>query len=342
MGRCGHSRDHNVHLSLSQGQFGQVHHFHYDLKSHSIPEHSKFTCSMSLKPSEQDGDTLDLTIRFSSSLPDLLLVISTSNRANTSTLKQKIRTQLPLEYANRRLRLIYSGRALADDAPLASIIKKPSQPPSRVSTPILPTTDDSQPSLSAKAKGKTPIREPPSLSRIYIHCSVGDALTSTELDAEATLAQPTSPSPDASPPTPQSQDASTAPALRGFDRLLSSGFSGAEVQALRLQFLAIQAHTHTPDTMPSPNTLRNMEDQWLDNSNDAGIGSGMGGGVVEDEAHAGALDDMLWGTAMGFFWPIGCLMWAVREEGIWSQRRKLAVVVGLLLNVGLGFVRYTR
>ena len=71
-----------------------------------------------------------------------------------------------------------------------------------------------------------------------------------------------------------------------------------------------------------------------------GSATASGGGFGEDER--GALDDMLWGTAMGFFWPVGCLMWGVREEGIWSLRRRMAVVVGVILNLGLGIVRYTR
>lgn len=50
--------------------------------------------------------------------------------------------------------------------------------------------------------------------------------------------------------------------------------------------------------MPSPNTLRDMEDRWLDNSNadDSGaLGSGVGrlGGSSEEDVKAGALDDMV-------------------------------------------------
>ena len=70
----------------------------------------------------------------------------------------------------------------------------------------------------------------------------------------------------------------TAPTLRGFDRLLSGGFSPAEVNQLRLQFLTIQSNIHTPDTMPSPNTLRRMEDAWIDdNAGQASMGGGDGG-----------------------------------------------------------------
>ena len=325
---------------------------------------------MSLRPpflqpdnnNDQDND-LDLTIRFSASLPDLLLTLPGSLNANTATLKQLIRSRVPDEYAKHRIRLIHAGKALIDDVPLSVSLKRTvSRPPSRIGTPgpydsgeangggnLGPGNRAQQ--VKDSGKGKIPIRDPPSQSRIYIHCSIGDiVLSATELAAEAAAAQNgSSSSGKGSPVGATPQPTTTTPAPRGFDRLLNAGFSAAEVQSLRLQFLAIQAHTHTPDTMPSPNTLRNMEDRWLDNTNasdpgtlEAGAGAGAGGlGLAEDDAQAGALDDMVWGTAMGFFWPIGCLMWAVREEGIWTQRRKMAVVVGFLLNVGLGIIRYT-
>ncbi|KIV80381.1 hypothetical protein PV11_07882 [Exophiala sideris] len=311
--------------------------------------------SLRVPTQPQTNDDLDLTIRFSASLPDLLLTIPGSRNANTATLKQLIRAQLPTQYSKHRIRLIYAGKALVDDVPLTVSLKRNvSRPPSRIGTPgpydESPTAGAAA-GILAGAKGKTPIRD--QTQRIYIHCSIGDiVLTPTELAEEAATATSTATAQDGTD-TNDSGDATksqttTTPAPRGFERLLNAGFTAAEVQSLRLQFLSIQAHTHTPDTMPSPNTLRNMEDQWLDNSNSssdpdglaggAGAGAGFGG---SDDEQAGALDDMIFGTAMGFFWPIGCLLWGVREEGIWSQRRKVAVVVGFMLNIGLGLIRYT-
>ena len=299
---------------------------------------------MSLTVPSTHDDTLDITIRFSASLPDLPLSISltSSPHANTSTLKQLIRPNLPTEYTTKRIRLIYAGKALLEDAPLSTTLKRPSRPPSRISTPV----------PDSRGKGKEPLRDIPQQARIYIHCSIGDlALSSSELAAEAALAYPQEqPAPSASEPTQSAtiQDASTAPGPRGFDRLSTAGFSPAEISSLRMQFLSIQSHTHTPDTMPSPTALRAMEDAWLDSSDptslslsdpsDPSSGTGRAG---YEEAEAGALDDMIYGTCMGFFWPIGCLMWGVREEGVWSGRRKMAVVVGVLLNLGLGLVRYS-
>lgn len=329
---------------------------------------------MSLRPSNHDSapEDLELTIRFSASLADLHLSIplSTQPDANTSVLKQLIRSHLPSDYATRRIRLIYSGKALADDARLAAILRRPpSHPPSRIGTPkpgSATAANNNSDVLSSKAKGKTPVRDAfvPAAQRIYIHCSIGDVvLTPTELAEEsqlATAAATTSTTQDSNKKAQQDlkdQDATTnkdptTPAPRGFDRLLTSGFTSTEVSALRMQFLAIQAHTHTPDDMPSPNTMRDMEDQWLDNSDAGGAanttsalaGSAEGAPLLQsnEETEGGALDDMIYGTAMGFFWPLGCLMWAQRESGIWSARRRMAVVVGVVLNVGMGFVRFAK
>ncbi|KIV98133.1 hypothetical protein PV10_01813 [Exophiala mesophila] len=340
---------------------------------------------MSLTPNQSSADhahththniynDIELTIRFSASLPDLHLSIPGSLYANTATLKQLIRSRIPPQYGTRRIRLIYAGKALVDDVPLQVALQGKSRVgglgskvPSRIGTPVAPyglatgTTGK-----EAGDKGKSPVRESgaaPWENRIYIHCSIGDVeLSASDLSDEVAIAQrgaeqseqqgavPLPTLPQHSSFGPANGVTTTTPAPRGFDRLHSAGFTSAEITSLRLQFLSIQAHTHTPDTMPSPNTLRNMEDQWLDNSSGAGSAldaaggadGGAGGGMVaDDDGQIGALDDMVWGTVMGFFWPIGCLMWGVREEGIWSQRRKMAVVVGVLLNASLGIIRFT-
>ncbi|RMD45102.1 hypothetical protein DV735_g47, partial [Chaetothyriales sp. CBS 134920] len=271
-------------------------------------------------------------------LPDLPLSISlaTHPHANTCTLKQLIRRSLPAESANRRIRLICAGKALLDNDLLTTSLRRRGGVGAGAPTPWLSSTgmSKSTPLRASSAaavasdKGKTPIRDPVAQQpRIYIHCSIGDlTLPPDELEREARTAR---------------------------------------VASLRLQFLSIQSHTHTPDTMPSPTTLRSMEDAWLDgtdplagtssSSTSAGGIGGIGGGggfaggaaaVTPDGAtgyeatEQSALDDMLLGTAMGFFWPIGCLLWGVREEGVWSTRRKMAVVVGVCLNLVLGLVKF--
>ncbi|KAF3481335.1 iron-sulfur assembly protein [Arthroderma uncinatum] len=148
-----------------------------------------------------------------------------------------------------------------------------------------------------------------------------------------------------------------APAPQGFDRLLSAGFTPSEVSSLRSQFLALLSLSHTPDTLPSGSDLRRLEDRWMDEgSSDSGIGGLAGNGDdsnifgdINTDNNGGsgpfgsgtsrALDDMLWGSVMGFFWPVGCALWLLREEGVWSWRKGLAVFVGVVVNFGFGAVR---
>lgn len=326
-------------------------------------------------PDSEPELLLDLTIRFSTNLPDLLLSVPEPSLSTTSTLKQLIRTHLAPELSNRRIRLVHAGRALVDGAPLSSSLRLPSSrtPSSRPSTPLPDHHHHHHAALSppSSAKGKTPIRDPPSLSRIYIHCSIGDAtLSPRDLAEEARLAAARQDAEDlsvsrespaanaidtdtdtAATTTTATTTINTTPAPRGFDRLLAAGFTLPEVQSLRSQFLAVQAHTRTSAEMPSPDTLRELEDRWLDNSGEGGLANGGGGGgggdagnggFVDDDGQSGALDDMLWGTVVGFFWPLGCLLWLCREEGVWSRRRKVAVVVGVVVNAGFGAIRWLK
>ena len=111
--------------------------------------------------------------------------------------------------------------------------------------------------------------------------------------------------------------------------------------------------------------MRVLEERWLDNdssplSNNGsnlgageGAGGGGGGGVLgalqtggvggggdflgDDEG--GGLDDILWGNVMGFFWPVGAVVWLMREEGVWSKRKQIAVLTGALVNFAIGIMR---
>lgn len=315
-----------------------------------------------------------LIIRFTASVPDLPLSIEHTSRAITTlSLKQLIRQNLPPSHASARLRLIYAGKVLADTDSLSKSLRIPPPPPRR-DKPY----DGDEP--SSKSKGKQPLREspavaygttadtPPDVKKYYIHCSLGDALTPAELASEAALAKSTEHAlkarSDTSKPaaarrrtstTSSSNDgrrrSSTAtpapqPQAQGFDRLLSSGFTPQEVASLRSHFQTNLSFTHTPDTMPSPAEMRVLEDRWLDSTatdpspaltgegGDTGWGAGF---AVED----GGLDDMLWGYMTGFFWPLGALVWGFREDGVWSRRRQLAVVMGVLINTIFGFMRWS-
>ncbi|KAJ5605660.1 hypothetical protein N7510_008441 [Penicillium lagena] len=283
-----------------------------------------------LSPQPSDTTTTDpllVTVRFSASIPDLHLDVPEPESTTGAGLKQLIRTNLPPSLSAHRLRLIYAGRGLEDTAPLTFSLKLPLSP-SR--SPRLPITDDddddgeedhddgsSTANGKGKGKGKQPVRD--TRPRLYIHCSIGDiALTDADLVAEAGMAstlllqqrkdegyEKTSSnlfrSQTKQPRQHQQQHPATAtaaatttttPAPRGFDRLLAAGFTPAEVTALRSQFLAVQSVSRTPDTMPSGEELRDLEDRWMDEGSTAAQAQA---GVVGLTGVVGGLEGMMMG-----------------------------------------------
>ncbi|KAL4887065.1 DUF2407 C-terminal domain-containing protein [Aspergillus karnatakaensis] len=306
-------------------------------------------------PSPQEPGLLFLTVRFSASIPDLRLDIENPETTTAAGLKQAIRARLPPSLSSHRLRLIYAGRGLEDKTPLAVSLKLP-PPPARFSKPVFHSDNDEnvKPTDVKNNKGKAPVRDPP---RLYIHCSIGDIVLSAadladEAAASSTLQKEQgSQSPEEVEPSDihqQHGQSITLPAPRGFDRLLGAGFTAAEVTALRSQFMAILSVSRTPDMMPTGAELRELEDRWMDEGSSAMTAGGVAGGdgvtFTDDDGgfgsgSRGAVDDMLWGAVMGFFWPVGCAMWLRREEGVWSWRKGLAVFVGVVVNLAFGAMR---
>ncbi|ROT35214.1 hypothetical protein SODALDRAFT_329401 [Sodiomyces alkalinus F11] len=316
-----------------------------------------------------------LRIRFSTSLPDLDLDIPNPANTTVAALKHLIRDRLDPKHNTRRLRFIYQGRILQDGAALSTAL------PSPVFTPPRPSQADEH-DFKGKGKGKGKAVERQldrEQNRVYVICSIGDTLTPSELADEAVAAQKPPALPDRSSTTPR-QDASsfpsstaasarqnapanatttttttttTRPTPRGFDRFLAAGFTPAEVSQLHLQFRDIQAQRHTPDTMPSPDTLQSMEDSWVDaNAGDAVPGGGTGAAVgsAAGEGAAGAADDgfspmhdgldgLIKGMVMGFFWPLGGLVWLTREEGIVSYRWRVWIGFGVSFSIFIGIMR---
>ncbi|KAL8380795.1 hypothetical protein RB595_005199 [Gaeumannomyces hyphopodioides] len=325
-----------------------------------------------------------LTIRFSASLPDLHLDIPRPSTTTVVALKHLIRSRLEEPTSQRRLRFIHAGRILPDQSVLSSVLR---QPPSAITTtappsssyfpppppPPPPTLSSKSPAVAAAAdaaasgKGKAVEGAAPAPPRVYVNCSIGDLLTDAELAEEvaaaaaAAAAPPPPPSPSPSPfaplsPSPSRNGVGAADrnAPRGFDRLLAGGFSPAEVSLLRMQFRSIQASRHTPDTMPSPDALRSMEDAWMDgnhNSNSQpgpggayggadGEGGGGGGGDGGDEQGLnGVVDVLLRGMLIGFVWPLGSFGWLIREEGLYSRRWKVFISFGFVLSLTIGMIR---
>lgn len=324
--------------------------------THLAPNHGGST------PKPQYTPPLLLTVRFSTSIPDLLLDIPHPGRTTVAALKHLIRTRLEQPTSQRRLRFIHGGKILPDTAVLGTVLKAIPPPPS--------VKDENDP----KGKGKGKAVEG-GAQRVYVNCSIGDLLTDAELDEERRRAEepvPEQPPPGAGLSSPYPTSHSPLPgggvgsggggsgpgagqdqrAPRGFDRLLSAGFTAAEVNQLRLQFRSIQEARHTADTLPSPDTLRSMEDAWIDNNNDAAPAAMPAGGGDESEAVAaaaagggeefgvaGVLDILLKGMFIGFIWPLGAIGWLVRDEEKIPKRMRVFVYFGFVLSLLIGTIR---
>lgn len=177
-------------------------------------------------------------------------------------------------------------------------------------------------------------------SRVYVHCSISpSSISTTELGAEAIIGR----AGDCGHITSQlgaSNTQSTDTASQGFDRLLGPDFSSADVASLRAQFRRQVGERYTSHTMPMSSTLRRMEEAWLDGEGlGAGVGGSTGRGFDEEDSPRQQMYDTLLGVCTGFFWPLGAVCWGLREEGIWSRRRGMAVLAGVGVNVGFGLVR---
>ncbi|CAJ2511259.1 Uu.00g068840.m01.CDS01 [Anthostomella pinea] len=334
-----------------------------------------------------------LTIRFSAALPDLELDIPRPSSTTVISLKHLIRGRLTEPNSQRRLRFIHGGKILPDGAVLTAVLRAPPPPPPRSPYDRQGYNHDALGGSrryedgngygdgKGIGKGKSVAGRPDPPQRIYVNCSIGDSLTSTELETEAAAAAAPPPTSSSSPfpsstfphnlnthnahhlaahsPGPGTPTPSTSTAPRGFDRLLTAGFTNSEVNQLRLQFRSIHSSWYTPDTLPSPDGFRRMEDAWIDDNGGAamptnlsgsgsgggGIGGGgtlgmEGGGTDSDELGLVAMVDVLIrGVITGFMWPLGSAGWLVREEGMASGRWRFMVGVGVFISVIIGVIR---
>lgn len=288
---------------------------------HTLSIMTSASSRSTLFPNIALSQPLHITVRFTTSTPDLLLDIESPSTTTVIYLKHLIRSNLSSPTSTHRLRLIYSGKILLDESFLSTALKVPPPPPRE-------TTD---------SKGKSKAVE--EQYRVYVNCSIGDPLTAEQLEAEALAALSITCSSSEAARQDVTDDRliqpiTTTPAPRGFDRLLSTGFTPAEVGQLRLQFLSIRAANYTPDTLPSPTAMRRMEDEWIDDNGATAAGRN----EAADDIAAGAIDDLLWGLVIGFMWPLGAMGWLAREPGVWSVRRETAVWGGFVISLAFGFM----
>ena len=274
---------------------------------------------------------LHLTIRFSSSHPDLDLDIPSPQATTVLSLKHLLRSRTG---SRNRLRLIHQGRLLPDASALSSVLK-PLRPPPPSKTPSPSPRDD------PKGKGKAVDVAPGEALRTYVNCSIGDELSAQDLADEAeAAARPPEDTAGASTTDQTRPPTTTRPRPRGFDRLLTAGFTASEIATLRTQFASIHTERFTPDAMPSPDTLRGLEDSWIDTNAGELPSAGAGGGVLEDDisSMANVLDVLIRGMMVGFFFPLGSMTWLLRQGGIWSEKWQIFVGSGVVLSLTVGAV----
>ena len=94
-----------------------------------------------------------------------------------------------------------------------------------------------------------------------------------------------------------------------------------------------------------------LEERWIDESGNSGdvpanaTGNGLGGtaggggtgGGGTSGSGLGGYEDFLVGLMWGFFWPV-YVVWIFREE-VMSQRKYIAVAVGVMANLFFGVLR---
>ncbi|POR35263.1 DSC E3 ubiquitin ligase complex subunit 3 [Tolypocladium paradoxum] len=265
---------------------------------------------------------LHLTIRFSTSIPDLDLDIPSPQATTVLSLKHLLRNRLA---TRNRLRLIHQGRILPDSSALSAVLKPlpPPPPPS--------AADDAKGKGKGKAVdgGRAPVR-------VYVNCSIGDELSSQDLADEQAAAQnpPQAPSGDHASAKPAGW---TRPRPRGFDRLLQAGFTSSEISTLRTQFASIHTERFAPDATPSPDTLRALEDGWID-SNAGELPASAASPLEDDHGNMSTvLDILIRGMMIGFFFPLGSLTWLLRQ-GVWSEKWQIFVGSGVVLSLTVGVV----
>ncbi|KAG6040750.1 hypothetical protein E4U41_007190 [Claviceps citrina] len=277
------------------------------------------------RPPRPPPPPLLLTIRFSTSIPDLDLDIPHPQSTTVLSLKHLLRTRLSTP---NRLRLIYQGRILPDSSALSSVLKPPLQPPP-------PPPPSSKP--DTKGKGKA-VDGPAPLLRIYVNCSIGDQLSPQDLaDEQASASNPPQDVTPSDFPHNQAGTTRARPRPRGFDRLLQAGFTSSEISTLRTQFASIQNERFAPDSMPSPDSLRRLEDAWIDTN--AGGELPSAANPLEDEPGnmSTVLDVLIRGMMIGFFFPLGSITWLLRQ-GLWSEKWQIFVGSGVVLSVTVGIV----
>ena len=83
------------------------------------------------------------------------------------------------------------------------------------------------------------------------------------------------------------------------------------------------------------------DDTIHNNNNNNDNNNDISNNANQDTESDTSLEDTLLGNVLGFFWPVGALVWGLREENVWTRRRQISVLTGVLLNMAFGFLKMT-
>lgn len=188
-------------------------------------------------PKNQKIMDVQFVVRYANGLKDTVVQVGLHDdvvsNMPTGYIRKHIRDSYP-ELANKRLKLLHNGRVLLSHTNFSKEI-------SYLSKNL--DDDEEEPNEEETQRQDTPVK-------IYFHCIVGDELSPAELKEEEQL--------------DQQPIKTTTEAPKGFDRLLSQGFSPTDIQDLRNQFLRL--HGSNLPANANSDQIHELEDRWIDSS----------------------------------------------------------------------------
>ncbi|KDE06544.1 hypothetical protein MVLG_03193 [Microbotryum lychnidis-dioicae p1A1 Lamole] len=288
------------------------------------------------------------SIRFTDGSEDLL-DLCVGEKESVAEVKRRIRFLRPNlmhEDRPRRLRLIQLGRLLTDGTYLvpwtvqllsrrAKLVRQQTQPNAEallegaiegieaavgVTVPRASIDlkggskqDAAQQRRDSKGKGKEKDMtlagtEAEDDKQVWLHCSVGEPMDDEEIDSERIQTTQITP-------------------LQGFDRLRDAGFSEEEIATMRAEFRRNNSAGGDDDEH-----ARALEDQWME-----GL-AGQNEAAATESTTEGYWMKMLGGLCVGFFFPF--LPFSSSEPISFHARdTQMAIVLGVIINVGFGIMR---
>ncbi|GAA6013144.1 hypothetical protein JCM11491_005195 [Sporobolomyces phaffii] len=283
-------------------------------------------------------------VRFTDGTTPDVVDLYVTPRETVRDVKHRLRLIRPAELQDpdhrpRRLRLIQLGRILADGVCLVPYTLQLAENRKKLelSTTASPgivgkvgsflkdgigTGDDDEQSrlergeagpVDAKGKGKECSGERDAEEQIWLHCSVGDVIQDEEA---ATNEMPV-------------VEQQTTP-LQGFDRLREAGFSEEEIETMRAEFRERRGVYTEPGDDDDAEHQRALEEQWMSGMTGQEEASG-------DSTGTGHYVTLLKGVCVGFFMPFLPLFFFRTQ--VFSRRMQMAIVLGILVNLGFGLLR---